>query len=91
MWQPSGKLLEALVGAANRGLIVFAVGLQRIRRAAKAERRTEVETEVVSTVRAHESRLARSRRELRVRVPHEVRSLPASKIAQWVEQRSRKP
>lgn len=51
-------------------------------------RRTEVETEIVSAVRARESRLARGRCELRWRVPHEDAVSVASKLAQWVEQRS---
>ena len=50
-------------------------------------RRTEVETEVVSAVRARESRLARGRFELRLRVPHEDAVSVASKLAQWIEQR----
>src|SRR5215472_15654348 len=50
-------------------------------------RRTKVETEVVSAVRARESRLARLRCELRSRVPHEDAVSAASKLAQWVEQR----
>lgn len=53
--------------------------------------RTEVETEVVSAVRARESRLARRRCELRSRVPHEDAVSVASKLAQWLEQRSDKP
>lgn len=53
--------------------------------------RTEVETEVVSAVRARESRLARGRCELRSRVPHEDAVSVASKLAQWVEQRFDKP
>lgn len=44
--------------------------------------RTEVETEVVSAVRAPESRLARRRCELRSRVPHEDAVSAASKLAQ---------
>jgi hypothetical protein len=47
-------------------------------------RRTEVETEVVSAVRARESRLARGRFELRLRVPHEDAVSVASKLAQLV-------
>jgi hypothetical protein len=54
-------------------------------------RRTEVETEVVSAVRARESRLARGRFELRLRVPHEDAVSAISKLAQWVEQRSHTP
>lgn len=50
--------------------------------------RPEVETEVVSAVRARESRLARRRCELHQRVPHEDAVSVASKLAQWVEQRS---
>ncbi len=46
-------------------------------------RRTEVETEVVSAERARESRLARRRFELRLRVPHEDAVSAASKLAQW--------
>ena len=44
--------------------------------------RAEVETEVVSAVRARESRLARRRCELRPRVPHEDAVSAASKLAQ---------
>lgn len=44
--------------------------------------RTEVETEVVSAVRAPESRLARRRCELRSRVPHEDAVSATSKLAQ---------
>jgi hypothetical protein len=51
--------------------------------------RTEVETEVVSAVRARESRLARRRCELRSRVPHEDAVSATSKLAQWVERRLR--
>jgi hypothetical protein len=57
------------------------------RGARQGPRRTEVETEVVSAVRAPESRLARRRCELRSRVPHEDAVSAASKLAQWVEQR----
>ena len=46
--------------------------------------RSEVETEVVSAVRARESRLARRRCELRSRVPHEGAVSVASKLAQLV-------
>lgn len=53
--------------------------------------RTEVETEVVSAVRAPESRLARRRCESRSRVPHEDAVSVASKLAQWVEQWLNKP
>ena len=49
--------------------------------------RTEVETEVVSAVRALESRLARRRCELRSRVPHEDAVSVARKLAQRLEQR----
>jgi hypothetical protein len=45
----------------------------------------------VSAVRALESRLARRRFELRSRVPHEDAVSVASKLAQWVEQRSHTP
>jgi hypothetical protein len=45
----------------------------------------------VSAVRARESRLARRRCELRSRVPHEDAVSVASKLAQWVEQRSHTP
>ena len=62
-----------------------------IRCVPKGRRRTEVETEVVSAVRAHESRLARLCCELHGRVPHEDAVLTTSKVAQWVEQRSCKP
>ncbi len=51
--------------------------------------RTEVETEVVSAVRARESRLARRRCELRPRVPHEDAVSATSKLAQWIERRLR--
>jgi regulator of protease activity HflC (stomatin/prohibitin superfamily) len=51
--------------------------------------RSEVETEVVSAVRARESRLARRRYELRPRVPHEDAVSATSKLAQWVERRFR--
>ena len=51
--------------------------------------RTEVETEVVSAVRAPESRLARRRCELRSRVPHEDAVSATSKLAQWIERRLR--
>ena len=53
--------------------------------------RTEVETELVSAVRALQSRLARRRCELRSRVPHEDAVSVATKLAQWVAQRSDKP
>ena len=45
----------------------------------------------MSAVRARESRLARWRFESRLRVPHEDAVSAASKLAQWVEQRSHKP
>ncbi len=51
----------------------------------------EHETQVVSAVRARESRLTRRRCELRSRVSHEDAVSVASKLAQWVEQRSVKP
>ena len=38
---------------------------------------------IVSAVRALESRLARSRCELRLRVPHEDVRLSIGKLAQW--------
>ena len=58
----------------------------------RARSRTEVGTEVVSAVRARESRLARSRfKQLRVRVPHEDAVSTANKVAQRVEQRFKVP